>query len=231
MPETLDRRDCLSLIGFIDNRHSLRILPDGSLGLCADPRNLRGQHRHVSVLAAEEPTRRRAIQLALKVTGSHQGLSRGLLRVVHTKLGDTALASLGIAAAHVATWALLSPQMMGRGSSRPGKILLKLTLVYEGPVSIPEACEITLLHHPRNLIFAFVGHLNQRDKVTELRVQYAAEKLLVELFEHRLTVMFASNHHFTRVQPRHTYRMARRILQAAETEGEPQSKLTRLNLR
>ena len=103
MPQTFQRKDCLSFIGSVDARHSLRILPDGSLGLCEDPLRLKGPHRHVSVLAAEEPTRRRAIQLALKVTGSPQGLKPGLLRSIQTKLGDTALESLDIAAAHFAT--------------------------------------------------------------------------------------------------------------------------------
>lgn len=103
MPQTFQRKDCLSMIGSVDARHSLRILPDGSLGLCEDQLRLKGQHRTITVLASEEPTRRRAIQLALKVTGSPQGLKPGLLRSIQTKLGDTALESLDIAAAHFAT--------------------------------------------------------------------------------------------------------------------------------
>lgn len=97
------RVDCLALIGSIDRQHTLRILPNGRLALLADPKSLRGRHQEVTVLATEEPTRRRAVQLALMVRPDSSKLPQGLLKAIRTKLGTTASESLDIAAAFVAT--------------------------------------------------------------------------------------------------------------------------------
>jgi len=98
----LQRSDTLSFIGAVDQHHTLRILANGSLALLVDPKNRKGRHARITVIGEAEPTRIRAVELALRVLKDARRLTPGFLRAVRARLGDTPVQSLDIAAAHYA---------------------------------------------------------------------------------------------------------------------------------
>lgn len=101
MTETHVRRcDTLSLIGLVDKRHTLRLLPDGTLGLLRDPKNRRGGDYECEIIATAPATRREAIALALQVLKRADRLTSGLLNAIRLRLGETPTESISKAAAY-----------------------------------------------------------------------------------------------------------------------------------
>mgnify|MGYP000315480548 CR=1 FL=1 len=98
----MTRADTLSFIAMVDNQHTLRLLANGKLGLLRDPKNRKGKHRSVEVLAQADATRVRAVELALRIHRDARKLTPGFLKAVQTRLGETEVQSLDIAAAHYA---------------------------------------------------------------------------------------------------------------------------------
>ena len=97
------RSDTLSFIGAVDKHHTLRLLANGNLALLVDPKNRNGRHARITVIGEAEPTRIRAVELALCVLKDARRLTPGFLRALRSRLGDTPIQSLDIAAAHYAT--------------------------------------------------------------------------------------------------------------------------------
>lgn len=96
----MTRQDTLSLIAIVDSHHTLRILPNGALGLLKDPKGRKGAHRPVEVVAEADATRRKAVELSLRVLKRPDRLTPGLLKAINLRLGDTPSQSLAIAAAY-----------------------------------------------------------------------------------------------------------------------------------